>query len=228
MALSAAFVQPGFAKNKKTSPDQNQAVLAPAPKSAQQAAQTSDEQKTVRKVQIVSGLFEGVPGALTFTKARVTTSENETLDCDTLKAKSLGKDLYLFTAEGNVKIVITREAAEDAPDISPAPASPGKSGKPVNRSQDTVYTAYSDKAVYDMSKNRINLTGSQVKIVVDSPNTDGPMIQTGNDAVILLSNDPKNQNYPDITMHNTITTFTPIQPKDTPPGNSDASSKTPK
>jgi lipopolysaccharide export system protein LptA len=217
-ALQAFSAEIASAKGKKTPAKQSAPAVAPKPQV--QAPDKTQQDKTKRTVKIVAATFDGDPGLITYTHPHVTTNENETLDADQLTSKNVGKDAKILTAEGNVKIVVDRSQPS-------APHTPDdKTAAPPDVI--TSYTAYSDKAVYDTAKGEIILTGSEVKIVVLSPNTDGPMVTVGSDAVIELGKDPKDPSYPKITMHNVTTDLTPIQTTAAAAQTPDASSKTPK
>jgi lipopolysaccharide export system protein LptA len=84
-----------------------------------------------------------------------------------------------------------------------------KSGAPIRKYS---VVATSDNAVYDLTKNIVNLNGD-VKTVIDNEYTEGPIVQTGTSAVIVLRKSPgdtqdKDTDYPQIDMQQVHTQFT--------------------
>jgi lipopolysaccharide export system protein LptA len=123
-------------------------------------------------------------GAISYTGAHMVTDNGTTLDADELKAlfakTGTGTGLDKAIATGNVKATVNQ------PEVG------------------RKYLVYADKAVFDPKLNEIDLTGN-VRILINSAYTEGPLVQTGNSAVIKLGPAP---NYPVITMNDVQTTFT--------------------
>lgn len=123
------------------------------------------------------------PGSVTFTgHAHLVTENGATLDAAELKA--------LISKEDNTfqKVIATGKVK-------------GTFNQAITK---RFYTVYADEGVYDPKKNQIDLTGS-VRILIDSPMTKGPLVQTGTSAVVLLGNGP---DYPIITTQDVKTVFT--------------------
>jgi hypothetical protein len=119
-------------------------------------------------------------GILTYKMAHIKGKNGLTIDADTVEINLANKVSQMY---GHVKAHIRK--AEVSQDM----------------------TVNSDKAVFDQVKNQIDLTGN-VKVVILSTYTSGPLIQTGDSAVMKLGPAPE---FPEITMDNVHTSFTPQQ-----------------
>ena len=123
-------------------------------------------------------------GYISYTDAHLVTDNGATLDAAELKAvfakSATGTGLDKAIATGHVKATVSQ------PEFG------------------RKYLVYADKGVFDPKLNQIDLTGN-VKILIESSYTDGPLVQTGNSAVIKLGPAP---DYPVITMNDVQTTFT--------------------
>ena len=129
------------------------------------------------------------PSGAVWSDVHARTQSGATLDCDTLRADTnpAGK-VTGYLATGSVKAHFAMSADETC-DVT------------------------ADKAVSDPLVHQIDLTGN-VKATVYSPQTVGPLIQTGQTGVVLLG---PSASYPDVTQFPTIimnvvhTQFTPRQ-----------------
>ncbi|HEY3329186.1 MAG TPA: hypothetical protein VGK19_04125 [Capsulimonadaceae bacterium] len=139
------------------------------------------------KITLTAKSSSASQGAIIYTDAHMVTDNGATLDAAEIKAvlakSASGSGLDRVIATGHVKGVVDQ-------------AETGRK-----------YTIFADKGVYNPKLNQIDLTGS-VKIQIDSNYTQGPLIQTGNAAVVKLGTGP---DYPIITMTEVQTTFTLTQ-----------------
>jgi lipopolysaccharide export system protein LptA len=116
---------------------------------------------------------EARQGSVVYHFAHVTLTNGTTLDTDELKAiETKDNKLDEATATGNVKAFVN--------DI------------PNNRT----YTVTSDSAIFDPVANTIDLNGN-VKAIIKSQYTVGPIVQTGTSATIYLGKGP---DFPKIEM----------------------------
>ncbi len=125
-------------------------------------------------VDMVAKDWQYSPGSLVYHVVHAVSKNGSTLDADELKAnEAAGGKITTYTADGNVKAVFTDS---------------------VNA---RTYNVNCDLAVFDPKLNKIDLTGN-VKIVVISSLTEGPLVQTGTSATIYLGSGP---DFPKIDMH---------------------------
>jgi lipopolysaccharide export system protein LptA len=124
-------------------------------------------------IALVARSSEATPNYILYDFATITMKNGTTLYADELKAvEAKSQGLETATATGNVKAVVN--------DL-------------VNSRN---YTVTADNAVFDPRTNTIDLTGN-VKTVITSSYTDGPLIQTGTSATVYLGKGP---DFPKIDM----------------------------
>jgi lipopolysaccharide export system protein LptA len=124
------------------------------------------------------------PSAIVYKSAHMTAQNGATLDADEIRANLVeGGKLDNAVATGHVRAHIS------------------------STEQKGVYTITADKGVFSPKGNRIDLTGN-VRAVVESPMTTGPMVQTGDTGVVYLGKAPV---YPKLVMTNVHATLTPAQ-----------------
>jgi lipopolysaccharide export system protein LptA len=155
-------------------------VLAVASMQVSNAQSDLSNGKDVGPIDVVASQSVFRPGVAEYRKAHMIGKNGLTVDADVIDIKLATKSAQMT---GNIKAHIKRDA----------------------ESQDITVNA--DKASFDRVKNEIVLTGN-VKVVIYSPYTNGPMVQTGDSAIVQLGAAPE---YPLITMDHVHSTFTPAQ-----------------
>jgi lipopolysaccharide export system protein LptA len=159
------------------------AALAFSPAFAATAPSASPAGK-VGRVDITADSSTAAQGYIVYQGAHLKTDTGSTLDADTVRANlaSATNALQNIVATGHVRVH----------------TAPG---------QGRSYTATSDKAIYEPGSNKIEFP-DPVTISIISPATNGPLVQTGDSAVVQLGQGPE---YPQVMMNRVHTTFTPAQ-----------------
>ena len=147
-------------------------------------AQSGGSLSNVGKVDVSAESSVAGPGYVVYRAARMRTESGMRLDADEVRA-NLAKG-----SNALVNVVATGHVNGHLDQIE----------------QGRSYTVTAEKAVYDPKANRIDLSGG-VKTVMTSAYTSGPLVQTGDTAVIQLGKAP---DYPLITMNHVHTVFTPL------------------
>jgi lipopolysaccharide export system protein LptA len=127
----------------------------------------------VGKISIDAAESQAASGYVIYKFAHLTTTTGSTVDADELKATvATGNQLSQATATGHVRAFVNDVATHRK------------------------YTVTADMAVFDPKADTVDLTGN-VKAVIVSPYTDGPVVQTGTSATIQLGPAP---DFPKIIM----------------------------
>ena len=122
------------------------------------------------------------PTAIIYTNAHMVAQNGATLDADEVRANLVpGGKVQNAVATGHVKAHIAQPTEK------------------------TDYNVTADKGVFDPQANRIDLTGN-VRAVIQSPMTDGPVVQTGDSGEVYLGKGP---DYPKLVMHHVLTHLKP-------------------
>jgi len=136
------------------------------------------------EINLTANTSEIEPNAIVYHDAHMVAQNGATLDADEIRANLVqGGKLENAVATGHVKANVASAV------------------------QKGVYTLTADKGVFDPKGNKIDLTGN-VRAVVESPMTTGPMIQTGDTGIVYLGKAP---DYPKLVMTNVHATLTPAQ-----------------
>lgn len=137
--------------------------------------------QAIGPVDVTASSWAYHSGVMTYKDAHLVGSNGLTIDADTVDITVATKTAQLT---GDVKAhLATPQSSQGIEDM----------------------TVYADKAVYDRAANRVDLSGD-VKCILYSVYTDGPLVQTGDSAVMQLGPPP---DFPVVTMEHVHTTFTP-------------------
>ena len=155
------------------------AAVTPAPAAAPAAAIPA-----FGNIDLTADASTITPTAIIYTNAHMVAQNGATLDADEIRANlAVGGKIDNAVATGHMRAHIAEPSAK------------------------TVYNVTADKGVFNPQANRIDLIGN-VRAVVDSPMTDGPLVQTGTEGEIYLGKAPE---YPKLVMHGVHTTVKPLQ-----------------
>jgi hypothetical protein len=151
------------------------------------AAPTSTASTLGNRIHLTADSSSSGQGYLIYRNAHLVTNKGTTLDADQLRANLVKGTNALSTivADGNVKAHMHQYS----------PSTP--------KAPERDYTVTADHALYDPKLDQITFTGSVVSTVT-SALTDGPLVQSGDTAVVQLGKGPE---YPQVHMTHVVIDF---------------------